>query len=548
MLSLKNHSLLLASDWRNLTLSTPQSVVVTLLETSDIHGHLYPTDYRGPGDKPLGLAKLSALIRKERSENSALLLLDNGDLLQGTPFMYHYAKYDGTGVHPAAKALNALRYDAAVFGNHEFNYGLDLLSRTVRESECPWLSANIVRESDGEPAFGQPYKIFELPEGIRIAVLGVTTHYIPNWEDPANIQGLAFEDALASAKRWVAHIRETERPDAMVVCYHGGFERDLATGEPTEPLTGENQGYEMCRSLEGVDVLLTGHQHRLLAGEVNGVAIAQPGSAGVAIAKVQLAFERTAEGGWAIVRKTAELLSAEEAETADAELLAMFAEDERRTQEWLDQPIGTAEGDMTIPDPFVARQADHAFTEFVNRVQLEMTGADLSCAAIFTNEARGFTEQITMRDVVSNYIYPNTLKVVRLNGRDIKEALEQNARYFALDERTGGLRVSDAYLEPKPQHFNYDMWEGIEYVLDISKPEGQRVVKLERNGAPVDPDAEFDVVMNSYRAGGGGNFDMLKDKPVVREIPTDMTEILADYILKRGTIQATCDHNWRVIR
>jgi len=528
-------------------LNPPQSVVVAILETSDVHGHIYPTDYRGPGDKPLGLAKLSSIIRRERSAHPSLLLLDNGDSLQGTPFMYHYAKYDGTGVHPAARALKALKYDAAVFGNHEFNYGLDLLNRAVRDSGCPWLSANIVGESDGRPAFGQPYRVFALPEGIRIAVLGVTTHYIPHWEDPSHIQGLAFEDALESARRWVAHIRAAERPDAVVVCYHGGFERDLATGEPTEPPTGENQGYEMCFRLEGVDVLLTGHQHRLLAGEVNGVAVAQPGSAGQAIAKVELEFERTEEGGWAIRRKTASLLPVEEETPADEELLALFAEDERRTQEWLDQPIGAAEGDMTIPDSFAARQADHAFTEFVNRVQMEVTGAEISCAAIFTNDARGFSERITMRDVVSNYIYPNTLKVVRLTGRDIRAALEQNARYFAPDEQTGGLRVSAAYLEPKPQHFNYDMWEGIEYILDISKPEGRRVVKLERNGEPLDPDAEFEVVMNSYRAGGGGNFDMLKDKPVVREIPTDMTEILADYIRKRGTIRASCDHNWRVV-
>lgn len=528
-------------------MNSPRSVVVTLLETSDIHGHLYPTDYRGPGDKPLGLAKLSSLIRRERSANPSLLLLDNGDLLQGTPFMYYYAKYDRTGVHPAARALRALRYDAAVLGNHEFNYGLDLLGRTIEDSPCPWLSANIVGSSDGKPAFGQPYRVFTLPEGIRIAVLGVTTHYIPNWEDPGNIAGLAFEDALETARRWVKRIRDTERPDALVVCYHGGFERDPATGEPTEPLTGENQGYEMCTSLEGVDVLLTGHQHRLLAGELNGVAFAQPGSAGQAIAKVELTFERTAEGGWAIGRKTAQLLSAEEAESADEELLAMFAEDERRTQEWLDQPIGRTEGDLTIADPFAARQADHAFTEFVNRVQMEATGAEISCAAIFTNEARGFGERITMRDVVSNYIYPNTLKVVRLSGRDIRDALEQNARYFAPDERTGGLRVSASYLEPKPQHFNYDMWEGIEYELNIAQPEGRRVVKLERNGRPLDLDADYEVVMNSYRAGGGGNFDMMKGKPVVREIPTDMTEILADYIMKRNAIRAECNHNWRVV-
>ncbi|WP_019007187.1 bifunctional metallophosphatase/5'-nucleotidase [Cohnella laeviribosi] len=528
-------------------MNSQKTAFVTLLFTSDIHGHVYPTDYRGPGERNLGLAKLSTLIRKERLSDPSLLLLDNGDLIQGTPFMYHYAKYGGKGTHPAARALNHLRYDAAVVGNHEFDYGLDLLRRTVRDSAFPWLSANIVNGEDGKPAFGKPYLIRETDEGIRIAVLGLTTHYIPNWEHPDNIRGLAFEDALESARRWIAHIREAERPDAVVVCYHGGFERDLATGEPAEPLTGENQGYAMCLQLEGIDVLLTGHQHRLLAGELNGVTIAQPGSAGQAIAKVRLEFGRNAGAGWSLRGKSAELLAVDGTVEADPEMLALFADDERNTQQWLDQPIGAAEGDMSIPDSFKARLADHAFTEFVNRVQMEATGADISCTAIFTDEARGFGERITMRDIVSNYIYPNTLKVLRLTGRDIKAALEKSACYFMLQGEGRHIRICPAYLAPKPQHYNYDMWEGIEYELDISKPEGERVVKLLRGGVPLEPDQPYEVVMNSYRAGGGGNFDMFRGKPVVREIPTDMTEIMADYILARKTIRATCDHNWKVV-
>ncbi|GMK37826.1 2',3'-cyclic-nucleotide 2'-phosphodiesterase [Paenibacillus sp. CCS19] len=526
---------------------TPQTAIVTLLETSDLHGHIYPTDYRDTYDKPIGLAKLSAIIRKERSIDPSLLLIDNGDLLQGTPFMYRYAKYGAGGIHPAAEALNALRYDAAVIGNHEFNYGLDLLNQTVRQSACPWLSANVVNERDGQPAFGQPYRVFTLPAGIRIAVLGLTTHYIPNWEAPDHIRGLAFEDALSSAARWARHIRENERPDALVVCYHGGFERDPATGEPTEPLTGENQGCEMCLRIGGMDVLFTGHQHRLLAGEINGVAIAQPGFAGQAIAKVQLTFERTADGSWSLREKKASLLlTADAEEQADEQLLIRFAEHERQTQQWLDQPIGSVDGDLAIVEPFAARQADHPFTEFVNRVQMETTGAAISCAAIFTDEARGFGKEITMRDVTANYIYPNTLKVVRLTGRDIREALEQSASYFDRDERTGEIRVADAYLLPKPRHFDYDMWEGIDYALDISQPVGQRVVKLHWNDAPIDPEAFFEVAMNSYRAGGGGNFNMIQGRPVVREFPTDMTEILADYIMERGTIRSECNHNWIV--
>lgn len=525
----------------------PNSTVLTILQTSDIHGHLYPTDYRGPGDKPLGLGKLANLIRKERSHNPSLLLIDNGDLIQGTPFMYHYAKFDRSGQHPAARALNALGYDLVVPGNHEFNYGLGLLKQAINDSDCPWLCANIVNQADGKPAFGKPYRIFELQDGIRIAVLGVTTHYIPNWEEPSHIEGLTFVDALEAAQDWVDFIRELEQPHAVVLCYHGGLERDPVTGEPTEPLTGENQGYAMCESLSGVDVLLTGHQHRLLTGEINGVVIAQPGSAGQAIAKIELEFVLTPEEGWSLRRKESHLLMTDEAGPADEELLTMFAEDERKTQEWLDQPIGRTEGNLSIPDPFSARQADHAFTELINRVQLAVTGAEISCAAIFTNEARGFGDVITMRDIVSNYIYPNTLKVVRMKGRDIRAALEQNARYFELDESGDGLRVSSSYLEPKPQHFNYDMWEGIDYVLDISRPPGQRVVKLERGGEPLNPDASFEVVMNSYRAGGGGNFDMMKQAQVVRDIPTDMTEILAEYIRKEGVIHAACNHNWRVI-
>ncbi|PWW05196.1 2',3'-cyclic-nucleotide 2'-phosphodiesterase/3'-nucleotidase [Paenibacillus cellulosilyticus] len=528
-------------------MNSPRTAIVTLLETSDLHGHIYPTDYRGPEDKPIGLAKLSAIIRKERSIDPSLLLIDNGDLLQGTPLMYHYAKYGAVGTHPAADALNALRYDAAVIGNHEFNYGPDLLKQTVLQSDCPWLSANIVNEADGQPAFGQPYRIFTLPAGIRIAVLGVTTHYIPNWENPNHIRGLTFEDALESATRWVRHIHEHERPDALVVCYHGGLEHDPVTGEPTEPLTGENQGYEMCKRIGGMDVLFTGHQHRLLAGEISGVAFAQPGFAGQAIAKVQLTFEQTAEGTWSLRGKKASLLlTADAEEQADEELLARFAANERQTQQWLDQPIGSTEGDLSITEPFAARQADHPFTEFINRVQMETTGAAISCAAIFTDEARGFGKRITMRDVTANYIYPNTLKVVLLTGREIREALEQSASYFDRDARTGELRVSAAYLLPKPRHFDYDMWEGIEYALDISQPVGERVVKLRWNDAPIDPEASFEVAMNSYRAGGGGNFDMIKGRPVVREIPTDMTEILADCIMKRGTIRSECDHNWIV--
>lgn len=516
---------------------------LAILATSDLHGHLYPTDYRGDGERDYGLSKLSPLIARERARSDASLLIDNGDLLQGTPLMYHRAKFGKRGdPHPAIRAHNFLRYDAAVIGNHEFNYGPDVLRDAIAQSEFPWLSANIVDAATGEPAFGPAYAIKRI-EGVTVAILGLTTPYIPNWEQPVHIAGLSFLDAVDTAKRWIPRIRELERPDVMIVSYHGGFERDLRTGEPTEPLSGENQGYALCAEVPGIDVLITGHQHRLLEGEINGVTIVQPGSNGQALGKASVTLER-AEERWVVREKRAELIYPEAGGEKDEDLLALIAEEERRTQAWLDQPIGRAEGDLTIRDPLGARMADHPFVEFVNRVQLDTTGAGISCTALFTDESRGFAERITMRDIVSNYVYPNTLKVLLVSGQDIRDALEHAAAYFEV-EADGGLSVSAAFREPKPQHYNYDMWEGIEYELDLAKPVGARVVKLEKEGTPLDPDASHEVAMNSYRASGGGHYDMFRGKPVVREITVDMTEIIADYILERGTIRATCDHNWR---
>ncbi len=518
---------------------------LTVLVTSDLHGHLFPTDYRGSAERELGLAKLATLIERERTLNPSALLIDNGDLIQGTPLMYHHAKFAADAdIHPAVNALNYLQYDAAVIGNHEFNYGTQVLSRAIAQSDFPWLSANILNSANGLPAFGKPYVIKRTPEGATVAILGLTTPYIPNWELPSHIAGLEFRDAVDTAKHWVAHIRETERPDVMIVSYHGGFERDLRSGEPSEPLTGENQGHALCMEVPGIDVLITGHQHRMLTGEVNGVTIVQPGCNGQAIGKVTVGLSLR-DGQWGIEEKHSEVISLAPGTPKDERLLERIAEEEARTQKWLDQPIGRAEGDMAILNPMEARTSDHPFIEFVNRVQMDATGADISLTALFTDESPGFQERITMRDIVSNYIYPNTLKVLRISGQDIADALEQSAAYFELQD--GEPAVSAAFNEPKPQHYNYDMWEGIEYELDLSKPVGRRVVKLMRGGKPLDRHALYEVAMNSYRAGGGGNYAMLGGKPVVREITVDMTEIIADYILERRTIRATCDHNWRVV-
>lgn len=521
-----------------------EELTYSILVTSDIHGSIYPTDYRTSEEQPWGLAKLATLIRRERRRHPGLLLLDNGDSLQGTPLCSYFVKYRKDRIHPVIEVMNKLGYDAAVPGNHEFNFGAEVLTQAVEQSRFPWLSAGIVGAKSGEPAFGKPYILKTTDEGIRIAVLGVTTHYIPHWENPRHIAGWAFRDALETAKAWVPRIRKEEQPDLLIVSYHGGFECDLDTGEPGERLTGENQGSAICREVPGIDILITGHQHRRIAREVEGVTVLQPGYNGQALGKLVVRFQRR-QDGWRIAGKTAELLVPGADVAADEQVLEWAAPIEAETQAWLDQPIGRVDGDMSISSTLECRLADHPFIEFVNRVQMEAAGADISNTALLSEQSGGFQGSITMRDVLTNFMYPNTLSVLRLTGKDIRMALEQTARYFAIDD-SGQAAVHPSYIQPKPQHYNYDMWEGIEYELAIDRPVGERVVKLNYHGAPLPDEAEVDVVMNNYRAGGGGDYEMYRGKPVIREIQQDMAELVADYIVRAGTIAASCDQNWRV--
>lgn len=296
--------------------------------TSDIHGNVLPLTYGNNEKAEIGLTKAASLLKEKMSEHQNNVLLDNGDLIQGTPLTYHYTKLGRDFINPMILLLNELKYDAAIIGNHEFNYGFPFLQKAVNESKFPWLSANIVREESGEPVFGQPYVIKTFDCGVKVAVLGLTTKYVPNWENPEHIKGLAFLDVVETAKKWVSHLKK--KADIVVVSYHGGFERDLITGEPTETLTEENQGYQLCMEVEGIDVLLTGHQHRLLKGDVNGVTIIQPGTQGTYLGHVEINV-RNDNRTWEISNKKSELLSTRGYEP-DPDVLEMIQPYENKTQ------------------------------------------------------------------------------------------------------------------------------------------------------------------------------------------------------------------------
>ncbi|RDW17160.1 bifunctional metallophosphatase/5'-nucleotidase [Oceanobacillus arenosus] len=522
---------------------TNKTATIDILYTSDIHGHVLPVLYGTNEEAEVGLAKYATVVKETRAKNEDVIVLDNGDLIQGTPLMTYYLNHGSQKENPMIGIFNQLQLDAGVIGNHEFNFGKEILADAINQSNYPWISANTLDLESGEPLFGPPYIIKTLSNGIKVAIVAVTTHYIPNWESPNHIKDIQFADAFSTLQRWVTNIREFEKPDVLVAAYHGGLERDPETGEPTETLTGENQGYQMCEAIEGIDVLLTGHQHRTIVSSIHNVLVMQPGNTGQVYGKIAITLERN-NNKWEITDKQGALRTLENIE-ADPWVINYISELEESTQKWLDQPVGYIEGDMTIANPLQARIHKHAFIQFIQDVQMDVSGVDISVTALLNNTSTGFDPVVTMRDIVANYMYPNTLVVLELTGKDIKAALEKTAAYFMLDDQ-GQIIVNPSYLDPKPQHYNYDMWEGIEYVINVTNPIGSRIESVTYHGVNLGVDKTYSVVLNNYRASGGGDYLMFRNKRVKKEIQKDTVELIHAYFEKNKTVQAHIVDNFIV--
>ena len=512
-----------------------------ILLTSDVHGFVFPTLYGDNQNAPLGLAKAATIIQQQR-QLKPTLLIENGDFIQGSPLTYFHATFEANTPNPMIALGNQLQYDAAVLGNHEFNYGEAYLQQAMDQADYPYLTASITTK-DNEP-LRQPYQIIE-KAGLRIGVLGLTTQYIPVWENPAHIEGLTFHSAVETAKKWVPYIREHEAVDCLVVAYHGGFENDLKSGAVLET-TGENEGYALCMEVPGIDILLTGHQHRVLAEQVNGVSIVQPGAKGQFVGQVTVNITTDDAGQVQNITHTPELLPITEDIKADEQLLASLKELDQRLQHWLDQPLGTIEGNLQFEDAFEARLHKHAYVEWINAVQMEATGAPISCTSIFQNGPGGLPQQVTMRDIITNYIFPNTLVVLEIPGDALKAAIEQSASYFTLNEE-GQPEVAQAFLYPKEEPYNYDMWDGVDFEVDLHEPVGQRVKHLTFQGQAIQPDQMYPVVMNNYRATGAGNFEMFLNCKKIADPQIDMTEVLANYFMKHPVVKAQRTENWKFI-
>lgn len=516
----------------------------TIFQSSDLHGYLFPSNYQDKAENQnFGLFKLASLIDSEIEQlNGPHLLVDNGDVIQGSPLSYYVLKNDRKADKLQA-AYNQIGYDVGVIGNHEFNYGTDYLQSAIDASNYPILAANIL-DASGQPAFGQPYVIFER-DGLKIGVLGLTTQYIPNFEHPDHYKGLSFESAVSAAKKHLPELRK--KADLVVVSYHGGFERDLKSLEASEELTGENEGMallEACHEL--IDVLLTGHQHNRYATHVYGVPVVMPGHKGSHLSKVTLDLEK-AGGGWKVISSQPQLIAVDDKTSVKKSLVDQFSNLDGAVHDWLDQEVGSImNGGLKIDDIHRARLEDHPYVQFINQVQMHYGGADISGTALFTNSITGFNEQVTMRDIVTNYIFPNTLAVSKVTGSDLRQAIEMSAMYYELDDE-GQVKISKDWIEPKPKVYNYDLYDGIDYTIDLRKPKGQRVTSLQYQGQDILDDQELTVILNQYRSVGGGDYTMFSSSQIIREVSRPMNELIAEYLETNSPIKPDFKPNMKII-
>lgn len=490
---------------------------LTIYFTSDTHGYLYPNNFADKQPRPMGLLSMSF----PKDENT--LIIDGGDTIQGSPLTYFCRLSDLEP--PIAQAMNERGYDYVTLGNHDFNNGRDYLRRYLDALDAKCLCANVTDELHELPIGSAA--VHTLGNGLRVGLVGIVTNWVNRWEKAENLASLTVSDPFEAARKAL----EGLEADVLVGVYHGGVERDLSSGRLLSQ-TDENIACRLCEELP-FDLLLTGHQHIAMANQSwHGTHIAQTPCNSAAYVKVTMDEDGQFFSELCAVPAEAALTQPQQAlwEGLNA---------------WLDRPIGKLSRAIWPEDKLRMALHGSSIADFFNTVQLWASGADVSCAAL-SNELRGFDSEVTVRDVVASYVYSNTLVVLEVTGAVLKSALEQCARYFAVNAG-GKIAIADSFLRPKEAHYNFDYFSGIEYVYDLARREGERVVSLTRKGVPVAPEDKLTLCMCDYRATGAGDFDFYLACPRVREIQTEVSELILSYLVEHPYVDIPQTHPCRTL-
>ncbi|MFJ8161444.1 bifunctional metallophosphatase/5'-nucleotidase [Streptomyces sp. NPDC096136] len=548
----------------------------TVMGTTDLHGNVFNWDYftdKEFDDKAhndIGLAKISTLVNQVRAEKGRCntLLIDAGDTIQGTQLAYYYAKVDPITarrgpVHPMAQAMNAIGYDAAAIGNHEFNYGIPVLRKFEEQCHFPLLGANALDAKTLKPAFA-PYSMHRLrtPHGrdVKVAVLGLTNPGIAIW-DKANVQGkMTFPGLEEQAAKYVPRLRSMGA-DVVIVSAHSGSSGTSSYGDQLPYV--ENAAGLVAEQVPGIDAILVGHAHTEIPeyrvkNKATGkdVVLSEPLKWGqrLTLFDFELAWDR---GRWSVSKVSAKVLNSNTA-AEDPKITNLLSDEHRKVVAYVNQVIGTSKLAMSSADGPVK---DVPIIDLISHVQAEtvkgaLAGTEwaalpvLSQASCFSRTASIPAGQVTIKDAAGLYPFENTLEARLLTGAQLKDYLEYSAKYYV--QTAPGDVVDPAKLtnaEATPD-YNYDAVYGLSYDIDVAQPKGSRISGLSFRGKPVDPAAQFVLAVNNYRASGGGNFPHV---PQAKQLWSNSEEIrttIIQWVKAKGTIDPAqfASVDWKLTR
>ena len=545
-----------------------KTVKLKVIETSDVHGHFFPWDFMEGRPIKGTLTRANTYIKKQRAKyKDHLLLIDNGDILQGQPCVYWSNYVMPEDENLAAQVINYMEYDAETVGNHDIEPGHKVYDKWIREVRCPLLGANIVKEefknADAHPQHIytglQPYSVHNV-DGVKIVVLGMLTPAIPNWLNKSIWKGLEFEEMVSCAKKWVKYIQDNEKPDLIFGLFHSGLNGGIKTADYEEDATES-----VAREVPGFDIIFFGHDH-----QVHNQWITNKAGQEVLCIDPSCYVKNVAEAEIALTYKNGKLTKKNikgkiidvTNEQIDEQMLQHFQPRIDQVKAYVGRKIGRFEHPVYSREGFFGNSA---FTDLIHNLQMQISGADVSFNAPLAFDNVIEAGEVTQADMFKLYRFENLMFVLRMTGEEIRKHLE-----FSYDMWTNtmtspndhALLLNDDSKEDQQRTgfvnytFNFDSAAGIDYEVDLTKPNGQKVKILKMsNGEPFDEQKWYKVVMNSYRANGGGELltrgagipqDSLENR-VLFHTELDQRHYLTEEILRQGTIDPRPNNNWRFI-
>ena len=541
--------------------SSPIEVNLKIVETSDVHGNFFPYNFITRTLWDGSMARIATLVDSLRASygDESIILLDNGDILQGQPTVYYYNYVDTASRHIASEIYDYMGYDAATIGNHDVETGHNVYDRWIRGTNVPVLGANAIEISSGRP-YLKPYTVIER-QGVKIAVIGMLTPGIPMWLPEPLWSGLRFEDITTSARKWINIVRERENPDIIVGLFHSGH-------SDTNPRPGitENACLDVARNVAGFDIILGGHDHQrdnrvVMNPDGKPVVILNPANDAKTVGVVSITVNIDKEGKMTDKNVSGTLADVDSL-APSKRFLERFDADRQAVEDFTGRIIGRSEGTF---DSSEALFGPSAFMTLIHRLQMELTGADISFAAPLSIDAVINPGDIRVSDMFGLYKYENMLLTMSLTGEEIKNYLEES---YSIWVDTAATRPDGHLLLFRSKRpsvhdnrlrnpaYNFDSAAGIRYTVDITRPKGERVNTLSMaDGTPFDPKKTYTVAVNSYRGNGGGDLmtrgaGLTKDELKRRTLSStdaDLRYYMMKEIEKRGVIKPETDRNWRFV-